>query len=124
VPKPLGHSTFITNARPGAPLIAYFAMSGFPLRTDGRGSNPFSSQTSSVPRHRHPTGSCATMFPDVSQPRCANPNQGHPGRAQPVISNPLINMYRGDEWASKAAQTMNFERMRQETELSTYSGRF
>jgi len=64
------------------------------------------------------------MFPDVSQPRCANSIQGHPGRAKPVISNPLINMYRGDERASKAAKTMNFERMRQEIELSPYSGIF
>jgi hypothetical protein len=62
-------------------------------------TSAFSSQTSSVPRHRHPTGTCATMFPDVSQPRCANSIQGHPGRAKPVISNPLINMYRGEERA-------------------------
>lgn len=67
-------------------------MNWTPPRTTGRGSNPFSSQTSSVPHHRHPTRPCATMFPGVSQPRCANPNQGHPGRARKIVSNSSINM--------------------------------
>jgi hypothetical protein len=64
------------------------------------------------------------MFPDVSQPGCANPNQGHPGRARKIASNSSINMSCTGEQEPKAAKSMNFERIRQEIELTPYSGRF
>ena len=39
-----------------------------------------------------PKRTCAKIFPDLSQPRCANPNQGHPGRAKLIAINSLVNI--------------------------------
>ncbi len=52
------------------------------------------------------------MSPDVSQPRCANPIQGHPGRAMKIASNSLVNVTCADEQEPNAAKSMNFERIR------------
>ncbi len=52
------------------------------------------------------------MFPDVSQPRCANPIQGHPGRAMKIVSNFVVNVSCGDEQEPNAAKSMNLERIR------------
>jgi hypothetical protein len=44
-----------SSQTPGAPLIAHFAMSGIPPRTDGRGSNFF--------RHKHPVRAITDFQP-------------------------------------------------------------
>src|SRR5260370_41863595 len=49
------------------------------LAAGWRRFHPFFITNARPTHHRQPTRKCATMFPDVSQPRCANPNQGHLG---------------------------------------------
>ncbi len=75
---------------PGAPLIAHFAMGGISPRPDGPGSNPFHHKRPAHPSQISSSPS-VTMFPDLSQPRCANPNQGHPGRAKENLQYLAVN---------------------------------
>jgi hypothetical protein len=66
---------------------------GVPSYREAKGG-AFDSFHHKRPAHASQTSNrtCATIFPDLSQPRCANPNQGHPGRAKPIPINSLITI--------------------------------
>jgi len=63
-------------------------------------------------------------IPDLSQPRCANPNQGHRGCNRPIVSNVVVNILEARSEHHRTAETVTFNRIERGIDLSPYSGIF